>query len=113
MQRHIREAIKIGITFIFRFHRHPIQLVVFVPVGLLLFLRHLRQVMLGVEVSSVAQPGQLTIGVQISDWTPTVNYPGQAVEETATPNKTCQRCRKNDETLQKRTQLIEWDIGET
>ena len=26
--------IKIGITFILRFHRHPIQLAVFVPVGL-------------------------------------------------------------------------------
>jgi hypothetical protein len=27
--------IKIGITFIFIFHRHPTQLVVFTPVGLL------------------------------------------------------------------------------
>ena len=36
--------IKIEITFIFRFHRQPIQLVVFVPVGLFSFLRHLLQV---------------------------------------------------------------------
>ena len=30
----ISVRIKIGITFFFRFHRRPIQLVVFVPVGL-------------------------------------------------------------------------------
>jgi hypothetical protein len=49
--------IKIGITFIFRFHRRPIQLVVFVPVGLSSFL-HLLQVSLGVEVSTVAGLGR-------------------------------------------------------
>ena len=48
--------IKIGINFIFRLHRRPIQLVVFDPVGLSSFL-HLRQVLLGVEVSSVAELG--------------------------------------------------------
>ena len=53
--------IKIEITFIFRFHFRPIQLVVFIPVGLSLFLRHLRQILLGVKTSPVARPGQLTI----------------------------------------------------
>ena len=33
----ISVRIKIGIPFIFRFHRHPIQIVVFFPVGLLSF----------------------------------------------------------------------------
>ena len=59
--------IKIGITFIFRLYRRPIQLDMFVAVGLSSFLRHLRQVLLGVEVSSVARPGQLTVGVQVTD----------------------------------------------
>ena len=49
--------IKIGITFIFRLRHRPIQLVVFVLVGLSSFLLHRRQVLLGVEVSSVARPG--------------------------------------------------------
>ena len=35
--------IKIGITFIFRFRRTPIQVVVFFPVGLSSFLRNSRQ----------------------------------------------------------------------
>ena len=43
---------KIGIAFIFRFHRRPIQVVVFFPVGLSSFL-HLLQVVLTVEISSV------------------------------------------------------------
>ena len=59
--------VKIENTFIFRFHRRPIQLLLFVPVGLSSSLRHLMQVLLGVEVSSVARPGQLTVGVQITD----------------------------------------------
>ena len=59
----ISVRIKIGITFIFRFHRRPIQLVVFVPVGLSSFLRHPRQVLLGVQVCSVARLGQLTAGM--------------------------------------------------
>ena len=58
--------IKIGITFIFRFHRCPIKLVAFVPVGLSSFL-HLGQVLLGVEVSSVARLWQLTVAVQFTD----------------------------------------------
>ena len=33
--------IKIGITFIFMFHRRPIQLVMFVPVDFSSFLQHL------------------------------------------------------------------------
>ena len=60
--------IKIGITFIFRFHRRPIQLVVFIPIGLSYLLRHRRQILLGVKVPSVAWPEQLTVGVQITDW---------------------------------------------
>ena len=50
----ISVRIKVGITFIFRFRRRPIQLVVFVPVGLSSFL-HLLQVLFGVEVTSVAR----------------------------------------------------------
>ena len=55
--------IKIEITFNLRLHRRPIQLVMFVPVGLPSFLRYRRQVLLGVEVSSVARPGQWTAGI--------------------------------------------------
>ena len=51
----------------FYLHRHPIQLVLFIPVGLKLLLRHRRLVLLGVEVSSVARPGQLIAGIQIAD----------------------------------------------
>ena len=58
--------IKIGITFIFRFHRRPIQLAVFVPVDLSSICRHL-QALLRVEIPSVARPGQLTVLVQITD----------------------------------------------
>ena len=58
--------IKIGITFIFRLHRHSIVLVVFVPVGLSSFL-HLWQVVLGVEFFSVDWPEDLTVGVEITD----------------------------------------------
>ena len=54
------------ITFIFRFRRRPIQLVMFVPVALSSFLRHFLQVLLGVEVCSVALPGHLTARVQIT-----------------------------------------------
>ena len=54
----ISVRVNIGVTFIFIFHRRPIQSVVFVPVGLS-FLRPLRQVLLGVEVSSVVLNGQL------------------------------------------------------
>ena len=42
----ISVSIKIAITFIFRFHRRPIQLFVFVPISLSWFLHH-RQVLLG------------------------------------------------------------------
>ena len=55
------------IIFIFRFHCRPIQLAGFVPVGPSSLLRYLRQVSLGVEASSVARPGQLTIGLKIID----------------------------------------------
>ena len=79
----ISVTIKIGITFIFKFHQRPVQLVAFLPVGLSSILRHLRQVLLGIEVSFVARPGQLTVG------TPTTNG------------------------LHERTQLIEWDAGQT
>ena len=75
----LRIQIKIGISFIFRIHRRPIQLFVFVPVGLSSFLWHLRQVgrrsslcrpawavskfllspgLFSVQVSYVARPGQ-------------------------------------------------------
>ena len=68
----ISVRILIVITFIFMFHRRPIQLVVFIPVVLSSFF------------------------LQITIWTPTVNCPGRAAEETSTPNKTCRRC-KNEE----------------
>ena len=86
------KGVKIGITFIFRFHRHPIQLVVFVPVGLSSFIRRLLWVFLGVEVSSVARPGQLTVRFQITE------------------SFNCWVSKKGQ---QERTQLIEWDDGET
>ena len=60
--------IKIGFTFIFRFHRRSIQIVLFFPVGLSSFSWHFKQVLLGVEVSSVSWLGQLTFGVQITDY---------------------------------------------
>ena len=60
-------GVKVEFTFIFRSHRRPIQLPVFVPVGLSSFL-HLLQVLLSVEISSVARSGQLTDGVQITDF---------------------------------------------
>ena len=47
-------VIKIGIAFIFRLHHRTIQLVVFVSS----LLRNPRQVLLGVEVSSVTRPAQ-------------------------------------------------------
>jgi hypothetical protein len=49
----ISVRIKIEITIIFRLRHLPIQLVVFIPVGLSSFLRNHRQILLGVEVSSV------------------------------------------------------------
>ena len=58
--------IKIEINFIFRLHHCTIQLVVFVPVRLSSVLLHRRQVLLGFKVSSVAWPGQVTAGVQIT-----------------------------------------------
>ena len=59
----ISVRIKIEITFFFRLHRRPIQLVVLVPVGLSLLWWHRQQVLLVVKVSSVAQPGQLLVVV--------------------------------------------------
>ena len=63
----ISVRMKTEIIFIFRLHRRPIQLDAFVPLGFSSFLRHLRQVLLGVVIFSVARVGQLTVGVQISD----------------------------------------------
>ena len=72
----------------------------FFPVGLSSFLRHPRQVLLGVEISSVAWLGRLTVGVQ------------SVTEETSTPNKTCRGCRVNDERpTGKKNTTIEWDDG--
>ena len=56
----ISVRIKIRITFIFRFLRRPIPLIVLVPVGLSSLFWHLRQGLLVVEISSVTRPGQLT-----------------------------------------------------
>ena len=55
---HQREDVtmKIRIAFIFRCYRRLIQLVVFVPVGLSLYLQHLWQVWLGVEVYTITRP---------------------------------------------------------
>ena len=52
--------IKIEIIFIFRFHRRPIKLVVFFPVSLSSLLRYLLQVLLGVEVFSVARATEMS-----------------------------------------------------
>ena len=41
--------IKIGITFIFRFHYRPIQIVVFFLVGVSLLSQHFQKVLLDVE----------------------------------------------------------------
>ena len=60
--------IKIGITFIFRFHSSLIKVVVFFLVGLSSFLLHPWQVLLGIEISAVARLGLLIVGVQITDW---------------------------------------------
>ena len=54
----ISVRIKNGITFIFRFRLRPNLIVVFVPLGLSSFLRHLLQALLGAEVSSVVWLGQ-------------------------------------------------------
>ena len=43
------------LKLIFRLHHRPIQLVVFVPVGLLSFLRHRRQTA-GVEITAGKRP---------------------------------------------------------
>ena len=58
---------KFELPVFFRLHRRPIQIVVFVPVGLSSSLRHLWQVFVFVEVSSVTWLGQLTVGVKITD----------------------------------------------
>jgi hypothetical protein len=81
---------------------------VFILVGLSSLL-HLQRVLLDVEVSSVAQ--QLKKKSVI--WTPTVNCPGRAIEETLTPNKIAEDDVETTKGLQKWTQLIEWDGGET
>ena len=75
----ISVRIKIGITCIFKFCRHPIQVVVFSPVGLSSFLRHLLQVLLSAEVPL------------------TVNCLSQVTKGTLTPNKTYKRRSKNNE----------------
>ena len=69
---------KIGIILIFRFRRRPIQLVLFVPVGLPSFL-HLLQVLCGKLI-----------------------HPTRLAEDVRTTKG-----------LQERTELIEWDDGET
>ena len=73
----ISVRIKIAIAFNFRF---PIQLVVFVPVGLSSFLRYLLQVFLGVQVPSVTRLGQLTVGKK--DERPTGKNPTIGNSET-------------------------------
>ena len=64
---------------------------VFFPVGLS-FLLHLLQVLLGVEVSTVARPGRPSV-------------------ETSTPNKTYRRCNKKERPTGKNT-IINWEEGE-
>ena len=60
------------------------SLVVFVPVGLSSFLRHLLQDLLGIQVSSIAWFGQLTVVVQITDF---FNLLGFAVSSVARPGQ--------------------------
>jgi hypothetical protein len=79
----ISVSIKIGITFIFRFHRCPIQLIMFVPVDLSSFLRQFQQILLGVDVFCP--------------------HPTRSAENVVRMTKG----------LQEQTQLIEWDDGET
>ena len=57
-QKTILERFKIGITFVSRSPRRPIQLVVI--------------------------------------WTPAINYPGRATEETSTPNKKWKKAHRNE-----------------
>ena len=68
MSESTKGRIKIEITFNIRLHRRPIQLVVFVPVGLSSICSHLLQVLLVFEVSSVARPAEdvnkMTKGLQ-------------------------------------------------
>ena len=79
---------KIAITNNFRFHCRPIQIVVFIPVGLLL-LSHFQQVLLGVEVSSEED---------------------RRLRHPTRPVKNVMIMMKG---LQERTQLFEWDDGES
>ena len=92
----ISVRIKIAITLIFRFRRRPIQLVVFVTVGLSSFLRHLWQVLLYVEVFSVARLGQLTVTGRQK------KFRHQRLAEDVRTTKG----------LEERTQLIKWNDGE-
>ena len=84
--------IKIWITFISRFHRRSFQFVVFISVGLSSICWHILQVLLSVEISSVAWPEQSI-----------VNCPVQMTEETSTPNKTCRRCKKDEKPTETNT----------
>ena len=62
----ISARIKFEITFMFRLHGRPIQLVKLIPVGLSLTLLNHQQVLF-VNVSSVTQPRRLTVRVQMTE----------------------------------------------
>ena len=85
--------IKIAVTFIFRFHHCPTQIVVFFPVGLLSLSRHFQQVLLGVE----------TEGTCVLSCRPFIIITAFSTDlvgcwsSFSTPNKTCWKCRDNDE----------------
>ena len=68
----------------------------FVPVGLLSFLRNIQQVLLSLEVSSVARLGKLTVGASNGQF----RHPTIPTEDVVRTTKD----------LQGRTRLIEWDV---
>ena len=63
-----KTQLELFIFITFFFHCHPIQCCVFFLVGILSLMQHSQQVLYGVEVSSVSWLGQLTVGVQITDY---------------------------------------------
>ena len=103
--------IKIGINFIFMFHRRPIQLVAFVPVGLSSLL-HLLQVLLGVEVSSVISYYHRKLKLKHRV---TFCYKMAAIpidRRKFDTQQDLQNVIRTTKGLQERIQVIEWNDGD-